>query len=1414
MMRLIFLYIFFFCSTFSAFSQKYEHALEIAERYFEEGSYKKALDKTQRTVEYLHRNRKGLAIVKAQMQSLKYLIALGEYGEFEAILTEVLKKKAYKGEHTMLYAKAVLDASLLYIYYSDIITAESYLTFAKDIIHELESEKDGNNVITDAYFKASILEAEAQILFKKGLFEQANKVLPALKEIKLKRIVSKESYFNEASLKVEDRKLDAFQVRRRKREYAEVLILEADIQREIGDYELAARLYDDADIWIRMQLSTKDPAFIQNQHSICKLMIAREDDPKEIRKKLEKNLFLAEKKLSLVHTLYMDIQETLIDHYIATYSGKSKLEQWEIRTNTSKYYGKANAKHAVSRRIDAKKEYYNKNFEVANDLLVELYKSEQKVPLNHKERVSLLQQLYDVSLAREANDEAKRYLLELKATQEKIYGDSALQIYYTDMKLADYFMNFTNQFETADTLLKASFYGVISKRIVPQHVDYTFFLGQFAEYHEIMGDYNRARQLYNQIVDIKKKKFGEEHVNYAASMDRLINLELSMGEFNEADKKIDDVLRIFDENFDKKLHSFEYSQALETAARYFALMGLFDEAESLLARSQRFYDKTVNARTNSSAVDELAYLYLKTERFRQAEDMLLEATEVREHRYGDSTRFLIKPYNQLARLAQIQGDYVDAETFVNKAQKIAEQIFGDSSMQVVESLVIHAEIDNAIGDYEGAESLINHAISIEKKVFGENHIELANSYSYLALTKLYSGADFEEVESLMGKSLSIIEQNLGKDNPIYAEALKNLALIQTENDKLDEAIKNLEVSNQIWIDRLKTDINTNSAEIELLKGDVQLKKGEFEVANEFYNNSRNVYKKIFNKQHPEYVQATARMGRSFYLMDKFKKSKKYTQEVLDNYTTYINDFFPALSDREKARFWNKIRTDFEFFNNMALSRVAKNKNKKLIGEVLNNTMGTKSLLLSSSIKVRNQILNSNDSVLINHYNEWTEKKEMLTKVLAMGNDQLKEADIDPKDLEKEIEEIEKELGSRSAIFNESSHHEDRNWKDVQKSLEKGEAAIEIIRYRHFDKTFSDSVIYAAMILKSGKKKPEVVILPKGNLLESNYLRYYRYCIIYNIEDENSYNYYWKPVHDKLPESTKIYLSADGVFNQINLEAMRHPDGNFVLDHNNMILISSTSDLLTRKESSGDGTTDEIALFGNPVFYKDLKESEYALYNERQISQLPGTQHEVAKLDSLLKSATSTSTASFINRNATEEEVKKLKHPKIFHIATHGFFMPDEENKASGKIGEEVVNNPLLRSGLLLSNAGDLMASGNVYAFNKEPGVLTAYEAMNLNLEGTELVVLSACETGRGENKVGEGVYGLQRAFLVAGTKSLIMSLFKVSDEATQELMVNFYRNWLSKKMDKRTAFREAKRELREKFDDPIFWGAFVMIGSI
>jgi CHAT domain-containing protein len=175
-------------------------------------------------------------------------------------------------------------------------------------------------------------------------------------------------------------------------------------------------------------------------------------------------------------------------------------------------------------------------------------------------------------------------------------------------------------------------------------------------------------------------------------------------------------------------------------------------------------------------------------------------------------------------------------------------------------------------------------------------------------------------------------------------------------------------------------------------------------------------------------------------------------------------------------------------------------------------------------------------------------------------------------------------------------------------------------------------------------------------------------------------------------------------------------------------------------------------------------------------------------------------------SASEENIKEVKQPGILHIATHGFF---NSNAMETK-------NPLLYSGLLLSSANRTIAGEKPNPL-QEDGVLSAYEAMNLNLDNTDLVVLSACETGLGEIKNGEGVYGLQRAFKVAGAKSIIMSLWKVDDNATQELMVAFYKHWLNDAAGttsiKRAAFLKAQKELKAKYPNPYYWGAFVMVGE-
>jgi CHAT domain-containing protein len=327
----------------------------------------------------------------------------------------------------------------------------------------------------------------------------------------------------------------------------------------------------------------------------------------------------------------------------------------------------------------------------------------------------------------------------------------------------------------------------------------------------------------------------------------------------------------------------------------------------------------------------------------------------------------------------------------------------------------------------------------------------------------------------------------------------------------------------------------------------------------------------------------------------------------------------------------------------------------------------------------------------------------------------------------------------------------------------------------------------------------------GSGMEGRYFKYFNNAIQARIHDEYSYKIYWEPIQKQLGQISTIYLSADGVYNQINLEAIPSPDGKYILDNSNIILVSNTKDLYLNKVKSRQVPDNTASMFGNPTFYLSAS-------SKSSILPLPGTEKEINQLQYLFKQK-GWRTDGFLEDNASEDKVKNVNNPKIFHIATHGFYRASDEIRLEDEMEgneAELTKNPLLRNGLLLRGAGDLL-NKTEYNFNIESGILTAYEAMNLNLDKTDLVVLSACETGLGELEAGEGVYGLQRAFLVAGAKVLIMSMFKVDDEATQKLMLKFYQKWLNTN-NLRQSFTEAKKELRTEYPEPIFWGAFMMIG--
>ena len=564
------------------------------------------------------------------------------------------------------------------------------------------------------------------------------------------------------------------------------------------------------------------------------------------------------------------------------------------------------------------------------------------------------------------------------------------------------------------------------------------------------------------------------------------------------------------------------------------------------------------------------------------------------------------------------------------------------------------------------------------------------------------------------------------------------------------------------------------------------------------------------------------MGRNYYAAGDIKKATKTFDLTTSIYLEYINLYFPSLTENQKTKYWNKIRTDFEIFNSIAVTHYQEN--PKLLGKMYEYKLATKALLLNSSIKIKEQILASNDIELIELYDEWVAKREMLTQALSMTYEEQKVNGIFVKDLENYISDIEVELSERSQIFENSMQSRLYSWKEVRNQMGEQDAAIEIIRFNYFTDHFTDSVLYAALVItENSKKSPELVLLPNGNDLEGKYFKYYRNTIKLKTNDKYSYGKFWESIDQTLVGKKNIFLSSDGVYNQLNPETFKEENGTYLIDKYTFYNVSNTKDIVIDAESEPEKyLTDVASLFGNPLFdavADSLPTDTLTSSVERSIGNkvssvepLPGAEKEVKDISAFLKS-NQWDTETFLLADATEQNVKDMNNPRIFHVATHGFFVEESSITQQNSIlsDQTPTENPLLKSGLLFVGADELLSENNIFQFNKKDGVLTAYEAMNLRLDNTELVVLSACETGLGEVKSGEGVYGLQRSFLVAGAQNVIMTLFKVNDEVTQKLMNAFYTKWLETG-DKRLAFTEAKKMIKDEYDSPIYWGSFVLIG--
>lgn len=1329
----------------------------------------------------------------------------GQLTGFETSITNAINASfTVYGESSANHAQTLADVAETYNQYGNYRLAREHAEKALAIMAGVTPE--------EPVLKSRINLELAEAMIGQGFYNEALALLGENEKFIASRAIEKETYVEDG--KIKNRAIPINELDQRFSSYARLKTLTALAQIKQGDIVQGDLTFMDTDKWISKNkrfFKSTNLALVYNAYLHLSSLVEHNEGNVQSNlkeKQLDYSWQLSELKsktapsVPLAHDIYLAYLDKLLREESNNRYANLKSEYDRM---LGKYFSKSSLMNinlkAVEFNSKLKKDKV-KNLEA--DALTVI--SSKNLPRNYKTTIRTYEFLAEMATQVRRYSSVENSLNQIIEIKKELYGENSPEYHLSKLKLAIFYVDYTNKLDEAKKIFEESYTNMVAKEIKLQHKDQLPILYSLAKLYDLTDNYTLASATLKEAGNVARERYRKDQPDFAVALTEIAQLEIKQGSYESAKKNIDDAVKLLEDKRKEDQHVEKYIHAIETQARLYGIQGMFDEAEANLKQSDKRIRKSgsdVVIEDKLSSASELATLQIQLGRYSDANVRLTDLISQNETLFGTASIRLIEPLVNRGKIQLAKGDYTEAEKTALRANQIAVKTYTENSTKTALTQRLLSDIYYTLGDYDKAESNIQKALISQERQFTRQHVEVAKSLSQLALIKFYKGDNKKDVEKMMIEARDIVGVKLQKDNPLYADILKNLAVVYISQKQFELAFNSLTIAEAIWRAKTGSKNNINLASIYTLTGDVYYQQKNYKKAEEFYNKSKGLYKSYFSSSHPEYVKILSKLSKVYYMQKDYKGAKANIEESLNNYEIFIKAYFPALSEREKAKYWNTIKGDFEFYNTLALGQLEDFRD--LAGKVYNYQLLTKALLLSSSIKIRERILNSKDEDLKTQYNNWVAKKELMTLALSMSPAQLTENEIDPNVLAQEVERLEKDLSQRSELFSQNFENKRISYDDVVKSLKPNEVAIEMVRYRYFNHSFTDSVIYAALYVKSDQKRPKAIVLGNGHNLETRNFRYYRNAIQGRVHDEISYAAFWAPIQKEIGQASTIYLSADGVYNQINLEAIPTPDGKYILDNSNIVLVSNTKDIYLRKIKSRDAAGNTAAMFGNPSFYLTASA-------DASVSQLPGTEKEITQIQFLLKQK-GVDTKVYMDNAATEESIKELNSERIIQVATHGFYKPTEEVNLESELESneaQLTKNPLMRSGLLLKGAGDLLKKTN-YNYNMENGILTAYEAMNLNLDKTELVVLSACETGLGQLEAGEGVYGLQRAFLVAGAKVLIMSMFKVDDQATQKLMLKFYQKWMNSG-NLRQSFIDAKKELRTEYPEPIYWGAFMMIG--
>lgn len=854
---------------------------------------------------------------------------------------------------------------------------------------------------------------------------------------------------------------------------------------------------------------------------------------------------------------------------------------------------------------------------------------------------------------------------------------------------------------------------------------------------------------------------------------------------------------------DIEITQYDFLPKATTALQY-AISGNTHEAIKLFEEIINYLPSSYPIENLAGYIQGLGNCYISVGRLNDAEQIYLKTLTELKNSNKESHECYRNLCDALGVLYCQVHNYQKAKDYSGLSKYLHEinMDFDDSYIRCLSNCAL---IESSLGNYYMAKLFVDVALKYLRQGIGYNSSKkLTNTLSELASTANINLND-EDISEQTNRMLQI--------RP-YIQILSNAAIIYEKAGFWNDAVLCIKESIKIS-EEINEPYSLNYNNLATL----YLSQSKVKESLAYFEKAISICKTEYEKNELWFNYALALwLSNSNQCVEVAAQASKYITESIANN-------FSFLSQDEKYNYYEHFEQYLPFLNLMFYE----NKGQNQYGYIYNNILTTKGLLLRTANGVKNTILSSGNENAINDYNRMILLRQQMTN---------ERDSIQLIKLREESEKLDKRLSRSAAEYGAFIKSNNVKWQDICKTLKDDEIAIEFYNIPIIYKNDTIQKIggeprYCAVFLKRGFNNPQIIPLCKESELEE-----LDFEDLYN--SHITYKLIWEPIKSALAGINTIYFSADRKLHQIGIEYALLPNNNRIDEKYNIYRLSSTRILAENRHKS---KSNNVVLFGGLKYdierdelitesrtnrHHSIKASRSSdLDNFRYgVDYLPGTQKEVEaiannfKLFNQKKCKTITDIDGI---HGTEETFRELENKNfdIIHLATHGFFWTEEDVKKRSytsflKLTKDIQNYEdaaLLRSGLFFSGA-NIGLSGEILPDDVEDGVLTAKELSTLNLGNVDMVVLSACQSGLGETSE-EGVFGLQRGFKLAGANSLLMSLWKVDDDATKILMTEFYRNMLSGK-GKMESLREARQYVANQpnYKSPDYWASFILLDAL